>query len=309
MHTVVTLVLDPLWFLCVFAGLTALTPLAVALVRRLGAWAALLPAALVAGVDAARFGLGGPGWLGWLNVGAGWLVPYLLGIAWARGSFRGWRVPAALLAGGVAATAALVTWAGYPASMVGVNGAAHLQPEPAHAGRGHLRHRPGRPRPAAAAGAGPADAPPAGLGRGRAGQPVRDDAVPLAPVRVPGGEPGRIADRPAARPAHRPATPLWIAERLAWLPVFAAALAVAWLLFHRAEHGRAPRWLSSSGGSPRNGGLKAAVGPFRRARRKCPRLAGNWLRADSHDQFTARYAGCPTSGSRQWLSPAESRRS
>jgi hypothetical protein len=121
-HTVVTLVLDPLWFLCVFAGLTALTPLAVALVRRFGAWAALLPAALVAGVDAARFGLGGPGWLGWLNVGAGWLVPYLLGIAWARGSFRGWRVPAAMLAGGVAATAALVTWAGYPASMVGVNG-------------------------------------------------------------------------------------------------------------------------------------------------------------------------------------------
>ncbi len=122
-HTVVTLVLDPLWFLGVFAGLTALTPLAVALVRRLGGWAALLPAAAVAGVDAARFGLGGPGWLGWLNVGAGWLVPYLLGVAWARGSFRGWKVPALLLAGGVAATAALVTWAGYPASMVGVNGA------------------------------------------------------------------------------------------------------------------------------------------------------------------------------------------
>ena len=40
-HTVVTLVLDPLWFLCVFAGLTALTPPAVALVRRFGAWAAV----------------------------------------------------------------------------------------------------------------------------------------------------------------------------------------------------------------------------------------------------------------------------
>ena len=122
-HTLVTLVLDPLWFLCVFAGLTALTPLAVALVRRLGAWAAVLPAALVAGVDAARFGLGGPAWLGWLNVAAGWLVPYLLGVAWARGSFRGWKAPALLLAGGVAATAALVMLAGYPASMVGVNGA------------------------------------------------------------------------------------------------------------------------------------------------------------------------------------------
>ena len=43
-----------------------------------------------------------------------------------------------------------------------------------------------------------------------------------------------------------PNTPLWIVERLAWLPVFAATLAVAWLLFHRAEHGHAPRWLTSA---------------------------------------------------------------
>jgi hypothetical protein len=32
---------------------------------------------------------------------------------------------------------------------------------------------------------------------------------------------------------------LWVAERLAWLPVFAAMLAVLWAVFHRAE--RAPR--------------------------------------------------------------------
>ena len=51
------------------------------------------------------------------------MVPYLLGIAWARGSFRGWKVPAVMLAAGAGATAALITWAGYPASMVGVNGA------------------------------------------------------------------------------------------------------------------------------------------------------------------------------------------
>src|SRR5919204_560949 len=42
--------------------------------------------------------------------------------AWALGSLRGRRVPALMLAGGAAATAALITWAGYPASMVGVNG-------------------------------------------------------------------------------------------------------------------------------------------------------------------------------------------
>ncbi|HEY9241314.1 MAG TPA: acyltransferase, partial [Streptosporangiaceae bacterium] len=223
-HTVVTLVLDPLWFLCVFAGLTALTPFAVALVRRLGAWAALLPAAVVAGLDAARFGLGGPGWLGWLNVGAGWLVPYLLGIAWARGSFRGWKVPAALLVGGAAATAALVTWAGYPASMVGVNGEriSNLNPPTlaavtfgiAQVGLVLLL------RPALAR-----------LMR----RPLAWAAVALAnlsamtlflwhqsaflAVNLTGSLIGRLPGLLTA-----PATPLWIAERLAWLPVFAAVL-------------------------------------------------------------------------------------
>ena len=245
-HTVVTLVLDPLWFLGVFAGLTALTPLAVALVRRLGAWAAVLPAALVAGVDAARFGLGGPGWLGWLNVGAGWLVPYLLGIAWARGSFRGWKVPAALLAGGAAATAALITWASYPASMVGVNGQhiSNLNPPTlaavtfgvAQVGLVLLL------RPALAR-----------LMR----RPLAWAAIALAnlsamtlflwhqsaflAVNLAGSLIGRLPGLLTA-----PSTPLWIAERLAWLPVFAATLALAWLLFHRAEHGRAPRWLTSA---------------------------------------------------------------
>jgi peptidoglycan/LPS O-acetylase OafA/YrhL len=35
-----------------------------------------------------------------------------------------------------------------------------------------------------------------------------------------------------------PSGAAWIAERLAWLPVFAATLAVAWLLFHRFERRR-----------------------------------------------------------------------
>src|SRR6266568_8936332 len=122
-HTIVFLVISPLWFLGVYAVLTALTPAAMWLVRRLGAWAAAFPAAVVAAIDLVRFGLHGPGWVGWVNVAAGWLVPYLLGIAWALGSLRGRRVPALMLAGGAAATAALIAWAGYPASMVGVNGA------------------------------------------------------------------------------------------------------------------------------------------------------------------------------------------
>ena len=245
-HTVVTLVLDPLWFLCVFAGLTALTPLAVALVRRLGAWAAVLPAALVAGVDVARFHLGGPAWLGWLNVVTGWLVPYLLGIAWARGSFRGWKVPATLLAGGAAATAALVTWAGYPASMVGVNGQhiSNLNPPTlaavtfgiAQVGlvlllRPALARLMRRPLAWAAIALANLSAMTLFLWHQSAFL-----AVNLA---------GSLIGRPPGL-LTTPATPLWIAERLAWLPVFAATLAVAWLLFHRAEHGRAPRWLTSA---------------------------------------------------------------
>ena len=83
-HTIVFLVISPLWFLGVYAVLTALTPAAMWLVRRFGAWAAAFPVAVVAAADLVRFGLHGPSWIGWVNLPAGWLVPYLLGIAWAR---------------------------------------------------------------------------------------------------------------------------------------------------------------------------------------------------------------------------------
>ena len=195
LHTVLVLVLDPLWFLGVYAVLTALTPLAAALVRRLGAWAALIPFTVVAVVDAVRFGLGGPAWVGWINVAAGWLVPYLLGIAWARGAFRGGKIPALMLAGGAAATAALVLRAGYPASMVGVNGAkiSNLNPPTlavvtfgiAQVGLALLLREP--------------------LARWmrRPGQPVGDDPIPVESDRVPHGHHGGPAGRPTARTAYR----------------------------------------------------------------------------------------------------------
>ena len=234
-RTVLTLVLDPLWFLGVFAGLTALTPLAVAMVRRLGACAACVPAAVVAAVDLVRFGLGGPAWVGWINVAAGWMVPYLLGIAWARGSFRGWRIPALMLAGGAAATAALIVWAGYPASMVGVNGQAisNLNPPTlaavtfgiAQAGLALLLREPlarWMRRPLAWA----------------AIATVNLSAMTLylwhqtafLAVTAAGQAVGRLPGLLTA-----PSSTLWIAERLAWLPAFAAVLAVLWVVFHRAE--------------------------------------------------------------------------
>jgi len=244
-RTVLTLVLDPLWFLGVFAVLTALTPLAVAMVRRLGAFAACVPAAVVAAVDLVRFGLGGPSWVGWVNVAAGWMVPYLLGIAWARGSFRGWRVPALMLAGGAAATAALVLWAGYPASMVGVNGQAisNLNPPTlaavtfgiAQVGLALLLREPlarWMRRPLAWA----------------AIATVNLSAMTLylwhqtafLAVTMAGQAIGRLPGLLTA-----PSSTLWIAERLAWLPAFGAALAVLWLVFHRAERppsARVVRW-------------------------------------------------------------------
>ncbi|MGW7480421.1 acyltransferase family protein [Nonomuraea muscovyensis] len=115
-RALVKLVLSPLWFLVVFAVLTAVTPLA----RRLHP---AVPPVVVACVDVARFGLGGPEWLGWVNVVAGWLVPYCLGAACATRGVPARATGWGLLAGGAAVTAGLVAWGGYPAAMVGVPGA------------------------------------------------------------------------------------------------------------------------------------------------------------------------------------------
>jgi Acyltransferase family len=239
LHTVLTLVLDPLWFLGVFAVLTALTPLALALVRRFGAAAAAIPFAVVAIDDAIRFGLGGPAWVGWINVAAGWLVPYLLGIGWARGAFTGHRVPALMLAGGAAATAALVLRAGYPASMVGVNGAriSNLNPPTlavvtfgiAQVGLALLlREQLARwmRRPAAWAVVATANLSAMTL--------FLWSQTAFLTVTMTGLLAGRLPGLHTA-----PTSAVWVAERIAWLPVFAAALAILLIVFRRAE--RPPR--------------------------------------------------------------------
>ena len=235
LHVLVTLVLDPLWFLGVFALLTAATPIAVGLVRRLGAAAAAIPLAVVALVDLLRFGLGDLAWLGWVNVLAGWLVPYLLGIAWARGSFTGRKVPALMLGGGVAATAALIVWAGYPASMVGVNGAAisNLNPPTlaavtfgiAQAGlalllRGPLTRWTRRPLAWAAIAVANLSAMTLFLWHQSA----------FITVTMLGSLSGRLPGLQTA-----PSSLAWIAERLCWLPAFAIVLGLLWAVFRRAE--------------------------------------------------------------------------
>ncbi|MEU7551004.1 acyltransferase [Streptomyces sp. NPDC044571] len=231
-QTLLKLVLSPLWFLLVFTALTAATPL---VARLHPVW----PLAVVAAVDLGRFGLGAPEWIGWINVAAGWLVPFTLGAAWSRGAFAR-RTPAAvLLGGGVAATAALVVWGGYPASMVGVPGAAvsNLNPPTLAAGmfglaqcglalllREPLAAAMRRPRAWATVALVNLSAMTIFLWHQTAMMAVTAVGL-LAPADLPG--------------LHTvPDSPQWIATRLLWLPLFAAALAVCWAAFRTYEQAR-----------------------------------------------------------------------
>ena len=236
-HTIVFLVISPLWFLGVYAVLTALTPAAMWLVRRFGAWAAAFPVAVVAVADLVRFGLHGPSWVGWVNLPAGWLVPYLIGIAWAQGLLRGRRVPAHMLVAGGAATAALIVWAGYPASMVGVNGAhiSNLNPPTlaavtfgiAQCGLALLLRDPLARlmrRPLAWAAIAMVNLSAMTLFLWHQTAFVAVSSAGLLVGRVPG-----LLTAPAGG--------LWVAERLAWLPVFAIMLSGLWLAFRRVERG------------------------------------------------------------------------
>jgi fucose 4-O-acetylase-like acetyltransferase len=295
LHTVLTLVLDPLWFLGVYAGLTALTPVAVTLVRRLGAAAALIPLAVVAAVDAVRLGLGGPSWVGWINVVAGWLVPYLLGIAWARGAFASRKLPALMLAGGVAATIALIVWARYPASMVGVNGAriSNLNPPSlavvtfgiAQVGlalllRGPLARLMRKPVAWAAVAMANLSAMTLFLWHQTAFLAVT--AAGLLVGRLPG--------------LHTaPTSAVWVGERIAWLPVFAMVLAVLVMVFRRAERAprgpdRAPRQQPDR--APRRPG-RAPRRPGRALRRpgRAPRQQDWAPRQQDRAPWHPRYAG------------------
>ncbi|MFI0820525.1 acyltransferase [Streptomyces sp. NPDC021098] len=250
LHTLLKLVLSPLWFLLVFAALTAATPL----VARLHP---LWPLAVVIYVDLYRFGFGGPAWAGWINLAAGWLVPYCLGAAWARGGLRGRMTGWVLLLGGGVITAGLVLFGGYPAAMVGVPGAAisNLNPPTlaavtfglAQCGAallllGPLRRALARPALWAAVALLNASAMTVFLWHQTAMM-----AVTSTTLRLTGPLPGlhTVPDDPA-----------WLAARLAWLPVFAAALLICRAAFGTYEHGR-PR---KDGRVVREGRPRGALG-------------------------------------------------
>ncbi|MDC0767532.1 acyltransferase family protein [Streptomyces sp. HD] len=229
-HTLLKLALSPLWFLLVFAALTAATPL----LRRLNP---LWPLAVVLHVDLLRFGFGGPAWLGWINVAAGWLVPFTLGAAWTRGELERRRAGWILLTGGALMTAGLVAWAGYPASMVGVPGAgiSNLNPPTlaavtfgmAQCGlalllRGPLRRAMRRPLAWAAVALLNLSAMTIFLWHQTA--LMATTAVALPAGHLPG--------------LHTVPDSLgWVTARLLWLPLFALALAVCWTAFRPCEQG------------------------------------------------------------------------
>ncbi|MET9609889.1 acyltransferase [Streptomyces sp. NPDC006512] len=246
--TLLKLVWSPLWFLLVFAALTAATPL----VARLSP---VVPLAVVVGVDVWRFGFGGPEWTGWINLAAGWLVPYTAGIAWSRGLLAGRRRAVLLAGGGAAATAALVLWCGYPASMVGVPGAAvsNLNPPTlaavtfglAQCGLALLLRAPlaralSRPRRWAVVALLNMSAMTVFLWHQTAMM-----AVTAVGLSFSSGLPG----------LHTvPGSVAWIGARLLWLPVFAAALAVCWAAFRAHERPRPPRTAPPGSTLPRTSG-------------------------------------------------------
>ncbi|MFW6689532.1 acyltransferase family protein [Streptomyces sp. MAR4 CNX-425] len=229
------LALSPLWFLLVFAVLTAATPLAA---RLHPAW----PLAAVGCVDLCRLRLDGPAALGWVNVAAGWLVPYALGARGARRGLPGRRTACGLLGGGAAATAGLVLAAGYPAAMVGVPGAAVSNLDPptlaaaafglAQCGAALLLLGPLRRalrRPAAWAAV-------ALLNLSAMTVYLWHQTAMMAISAL-----GLLAGGGALPGLHTvPDGGGWVAARVGWLPVFAAALLVCRAAFHTYERSPAP---------------------------------------------------------------------
>ncbi|MDT9684892.1 acyltransferase [Streptomyces sp. TRM76323] len=227
LRTGATLVIQPLWFVGVYTVITALTPSCVRAARAMGAWAAVPLLGSVAVVDLLRYGPYAeavPSWLGLLNVLPGWLFAYQLGVSWGERRI-GRREAWVLLMGGVVLFTTLLAVFHYPASMVGVPGAARTN-----------SHPPSLLVLALAA----AQSGAAILLRDRLGALLRRPAL-WAPVVVVNLSAMTVlcwhqtAMLAAAVPASltagavpglttAPDTLGWIAARVAWLPVFAVLL-------------------------------------------------------------------------------------
>ncbi|WP_203711799.1 acyltransferase family protein [Asanoa siamensis] len=215
LRTAGKLVISPLWFLLPFLVLTAVVKPIARTVDRFGPAPLAVAAATV--VLAADLGYG------WLptTLFAAWAVPFVLGVALAQGRLRGRKTGWALLTAGAAAVVVLVFVAGYPASAVGVPGAGRSNLDPPSLAAVALA--------VAQAGAVLLLLPRLRrLGTRRPVRAVNDAALPIylwhqatmisvtvAGAWLAGHLPGLLT---------APDGYAWAAARLAWLPVFAAAL-------------------------------------------------------------------------------------
>ncbi|MEU3059469.1 acyltransferase family protein [Streptomyces subrutilus] len=237
LRTGATLVVQPLWFVGVYVVVTALTPYCVRAAGRLGGWAALPLLVSVAVVDVLRYGPlaeSVPSWLALLNVLPGWLFAYQLGVSWGEGRI-GRRGGLLLLAGGTVLFAALLLVFGYPASMVGVPGAARTNSHPpsllvlalaaAQSGAAVLL----RDRLAKAL-ARPALWAPVVVVNLCAMTILCWHQTAMLAAAVPGSFAGAVAGLTTA-----PDSLGWIVARLAWMPVFAALLVGIARYAHRFE--------------------------------------------------------------------------
>ncbi len=256
LRTAAVLVVQPLWFVGIYAGVTALTPYCARAADRWGAWTALPLLAVVAVVDLLRYGpyaQAVPSWLGLVNLLPGWLFAYQLGVAWGRGRLPR-RGGALLLAGGAVLFAALLLVFHYPASMVGVPGQERTNSHPPsllvlalaatqcgaavllHGRIGRLLRRPGLWAPVVVVNL-------------SAMTILCWHQTAMLAAAVPGGLLGPIGGLTTA-----PETVGWVLARLAWLPVFALALLVIGRAARRFE---AP-WQGVSAGRRALAGALAA---------------------------------------------------
>jgi peptidoglycan/LPS O-acetylase OafA/YrhL len=235
-RTTVVLFLQPLWFMGVYAVITALTPYALKLDRWGGLRVVLFSAAAVAAVDVLRFGPDvEQAAVGYLSVLPAWFFAYQLGICWSAGHVDR-RVAAGLLAGGLALFVFLLVVLKYPVSIVTVPGSARSNSNP-----------PSLLVPALAA----IQAGAALLLRGRIERLLRRPRVwavvtvlnvsamsvfcwhQVALVGV-----SEVARRLGTLPGlgDAPVDGSWVATRLAWYPVLALVLAGIVVLVRRFEN-------------------------------------------------------------------------
>jgi hypothetical protein len=226
LRTIGVLVVSPLWFLLPYVALTVATPSLTRLVDRTGPVVALAGVPVVALADLRLVP-------GWTAVPAAWSVPWILGVALARGRLRGGP---ALAVTGITSMAVLIVALNYPASAVGVPGQGRSNLDPpsllavalATAQIGlflMVRGRLMRPNRALTA--------------------VNRRALPIylshQSVLVLVTAVAALAGTRPAGLLTAPDGPAWAALRLLWLPLFGAVLAT--LAAFRPTRSRVPRTL------------------------------------------------------------------